>query len=284
MKKFAFLLFTMATCFSLEAQIQTPAPSPFSTLEQKVGLTDVTVKYSRPAMRGRTIFGDLVPYGAIWRTGANQNTVITFSDDVTVEGKPLKAGDYAIYTRPNEAVWEVFFYTATDNWGNPQEWDASKVAATVKVETMEIPMPIESFTITIDDLYNNGATLGIMWENTYVGVDFVVPTVDKAMKSIQETMANKEDLTANDYFAAGSYYFSEGVNIEQAKEWVDKAVEMDGGKAYWMMRTQSLIYAKMGDKKAAIEAAKRSLAAAQAAGNQDYVKMNKDSLKEWAEM
>ncbi|WP_421802890.1 DUF2911 domain-containing protein [Flagellimonas sp.] len=284
MKKFTLLLFAVSLCFSLEAQIQTPAPSPSSTLEQKVGLTDVTVKYSRPAMKGRTIFGDLVPYGAIWRTGANQNTVITFSDDVTVKGKELKAGSYAIYTRPNEAVWEVFFYTTTDNWGTPQEWDASKVAATVKVETMEIPMPIESFTITIDDLYNNGATLGIMWENTYVGVDFVVPTVDKAMKSIQETMANKEDLQANDYFAAGSYYFSEGVNIEQAKEWVDKAVEMDGGKAYWMMRTQSLIYAKMGDKKEAIAAAKRSLAAAQAAGNQDYVKMNKDSLKEWAKM
>ncbi|MBO0330110.1 DUF2911 domain-containing protein [[Muricauda] lutisoli] len=284
MKKFALLLFTMATCVSLEAQIQTPAPSPFSTLEQKVGLTDVTVKYSRPAMRGRTVFGDLVPYGAIWRTGANQNTVITFSDDVTVKGKELKAGSYAIYTRPAEAVWEVFFYTDTENWGTPQEWDASKVAATVKVETMEVPMPIESFTITIDDLYNNGATLGIMWENTYVGVDFVVPTVDKAMKSIQETMANKEDLEANDYFAAGSYYFSEGVNMEQAKEWVDKAVEMGDGSAYWMMRTQSLIYAKMGDKEAAIEAAKRSLAAAQAAGNQDYVKMNKDSLKEWAKM
>lgn len=284
MKKFALLLFAVSLCFSLEAQIQTPAPSPSSTLEQKVGLTDVTVKYSRPAMKGRTIFGDLVPYGAIWRTGANQNTVITFSDDVTVKGKELKAGSYAIYTRPNEAVWEVFFYTTTDNWGTPQEWDASKVAATVKVETMEIPMPIESFTITIDDLYSNGATLGIMWENTYVGVDFVVPTVDKAMKSIQETMANKEDLQANDYFDAGSYYFSEGVNMEQAKEWVDKAVEMDGGKAYWMMRTQSLIYAKMGDKKEAIAAAKRSLAAAQAAGNQDYVKMNKDSLKEWAKM
>jgi len=284
MKKFALLLFMVSLCFSLEAQIQTPAPSPFSTLEQKVGLTDVTVKYSRPAMRGRTIFGDLVPYGAIWRTGANQNTVITFSDDVTVKGKELKAGSYAIYTRPNEAVWEVFFYTTTDNWGNPQEWDASKVAATVKVETMDIPMPIESFTITIDDLHNNGAALGIMWENTYVGVDFVVPTVDKAMKSIQETMANKEDLKANDYFAAGSYYFSEGVNMEQAKEWVNKAVEMDGGKAYWMMRTQSLIYAKLGNKEAAVEAAKKSMAAAQAAGNQDYVKMNKDSLKEWAKM
>ncbi|WP_421811780.1 DUF2911 domain-containing protein [Flagellimonas sp.] len=284
MKKFTLLLFAVSICFSLEAQIQTPAPSPSSTLMQKVGLTDVTVKYSRPAMKGRKIFGDLVPFDAIWRTGANENTTITFSDDVTVQDKPLKAGTYAVFTRPNEAVWEVFFYTATDNWGTPQEWDASKVAATVKVETMDIPMPIESFTITIDDLHNNGATLGIMWENTYVGVDFVVPTVDKAIKSIEDTMANKEDLTANDYFAAGSYYFAEGMNMGQAKEWVDKAVEMDGGKAYWMMRAQSLIYAKMGDKEAAIEAAKRSMAAAQAAGNQDYVKMNRESLQEWAKM
>ena len=284
MRKFTLLLCMMSIGFSMKAQIQTPAPSPFSTLEQKVGLTDVTVKYSRPAMKGRKVFGDLVPFDAIWRTGANQNTTVSFSDDVTVEGKELKAGTYAIFTRPNEAVWEVFFYTATDNWGTPQEWDASKVAATVKVETMDIPMPIESFTITIDDLHNNGATLGIMWENTYVGVDFTVPTVSKATKSIEETMANKEDLTANDYFAAGSYYFAEGMNMQQAKEWVDKAVEMGDGSAYWMMRTQSLIYAKMGDKEAAIEAAKRSLAAAQAAGNQDYVKMNKDSLQEWAKM
>ncbi len=96
MKKITFLLFAVSMCFSLEAQIQTPAPSPSSTLEQKVGLTDVTVKYSRPAMRGRTIFGDLVPFDAIWRTGANENTTISFSDDVTVEGKPLKAGTYAI--------------------------------------------------------------------------------------------------------------------------------------------------------------------------------------------
>ena len=235
-------------------------------------------------MKGRKIFGGLEPYGEIWRTGANENTTISFSDDVTVEGKELKAGTYAIYTRPNEAVWEVFFYTETDNWGNPQEWDASKVAATVKVETFDIPMPIESFTITIDDLHNNGATLGIMWENTYVGVDFIVPTVDKALKSIKETMESKDDLTANDYFAAGSYYFAEGMNMDQAKEWVNKAVEMGDGSAYWMMRTQSLIYAKLGDKEAAIEAAKKSLAAAKAAGNPDYVKMNKESLQEWAKM
>ena len=283
MKKLALLLFIGLLSISLEAQIQTPAPSPFSKLEQKVGLTDVVVEYSRPSMRGRKVFENLVPYDAIWRTGANQNTMITFSDDVVVQDKELKAGTYAIYTRPGEAVWEVIFYTDTNNWGVPQEWDASKVAATVKVEVYPMEETIETFTITFDDLHNNGATLGMLWENVYVGVKFVVPTVAKATKSIEETMS-KPDLTANDYFAAGSYYFSEGMNLQQAKEWVDKAVSMGDGKAYWMTRSQSLIYAKLGDKEGAIEAAKRSLAAAQAAGNQDYVKMNKDSLKEWAGM
>ncbi|KAB5491567.1 MULTISPECIES: DUF2911 domain-containing protein [Flagellimonas] len=281
MKKISLFFLIALLSISVEAQIQTPAPSPFSKLEQKVGLTDVVVEYSRPSMRGRKVFGDLVPFDAIWRTGANMNTKITFSDDVVVEGKELKAGTYAIYTKPNEAVWEVFFYTDTNNGGLPQEWDASKVAATVKVEAYPISESIETFTITFDDLHNNGATLGLLWEKTYAGVKFVVPTVDKAIKSIQETMA-KPDLTANDYFAAASYYYSEGMNMEQAKEWVDKAVSMGNGTEFWMMRAQSLIYAKLGDKEGAIQAAKKSLAAAQAAGNQDYVKMNKESLQEWA--
>lgn len=281
MKKISLFFLVALLSISLEAQVQTPAASPFSKMEQKVGLTDVVLEYSRPSMRGRKVFGDLVPFDAIWRTGANMNTKITFGDDVVVEGKELKAGTYAIYTKPGETIWEVFFYTDTNNGGLPQEWDASKVAATVKVEAYPISESIETFTITFDDLHNNGATLGLLWEKTYVGVKFIVPTVDKAIKSIQETMA-KPDLTVNDYFSAASYYYSEGMNMGQAKEWVDKAVSMGNGTEYWMMRTQSLIYAKLGDRQGAIEAAKKSLAAAQAAGNQDYVKMNTDSLKEWA--
>lgn len=280
MKKVTLPLFVALLSLSVGAQVQTPQPSPASKLEQTVGLTQVTVEYSRPSMKGRTIFGNLGPYGEIWRTGANKNTTVSFSDDVVVEGKELKAGTYALYTVPKEAVWTVIFYTDSDNWGNPEKWDDSKVAASVVVESVQLPISVETFTISIDDLHNNGGTLGILWENTYVGVKFTVPTVAKATKSIEQTMKGP-DLKANDYFAAGSYYFSEGVNLQQAKEWVDKAVSMGDGNAYWMTRTQALLNYKIGDRKAAIKAAKKSLAAAQAAGNKDYVKMNTESLKEW---
>ena len=144
---------------------------------------------------------------------------------------------------------------------------------------MKMPMNVETFTITIDDLTNNGANLGILWEDVYVGVPFEVPTTEKAKNSIETVMAGPN---GRDYYAAASYYFEEGIDMNKAKEWIDKAVAMDTeGRQYWVLRRQSLIHAKLGDTKAAIAAAKKSLAAAEAAGNQDYVKMNKDSLKEW---
>lgn len=279
MKKLALLGFTALLSFSVGAQLQTPQPSPSAEVEQMVGLTEVEVEYSRPSMKGRTIFGDLVPYDKLWRTGANKNTIVTFSDDVVVEGKTLEAGSYAIFTRPGEAVWEVIFYSDTENWGVPQEWDASKVAATVKTEVFPIEMPIETFTISFDDLHNNGATLGMMWEKAYVGVKFEVPTLEKASKSIDAVMAGP---SAGQYYAAASYYLDEGKDLERAKEWIGKAVAMDTeGRMFWVLRKQSLIHAKLGDTKGAIEAAKKSLASAEKAGNADYVKMNKDSLKEW---
>lgn len=279
MKKFGFLSLFAVLTFSVQAQMQTPAPSPSSSLEQMVGLTNVAVEYSRPSAKGRTIFGDLVPYDKLWRTGANKNTIVSFSDDVKIGGKEVKAGSYAVFTKPGEAVWEVTFYSDTENWGTPENWDASKVAAMIKTEVVKMPMKVETFTITIDDLTSNGANLGILWEDVYVGVPFEVPTAVKAKKSIETVMAGP---SGRDYYAAASYYFEEGLDLNKAKEWIDKAVAMDTeGRQYWVMRRQSLIHAKLGDTKAAISAAKKSLAAAEAAGNQDYVKMNKDSLKEW---
>ncbi len=278
MKKLVLILLAVVATYSVQAQIETPAPSPAAKVWQTVGLTDVTLDYSRPSMRGRTIFGDLVPYDKLWRTGANTRTKITFSTDVTVDGQALKAGTYAIFTKPGATSWEVFFYTDSQGGGTPAEWDETKVAAKTMVEVNKMEMPIETFTMTFDDLTSNSAVLGILWETSYVGVKFDVPTDAMVMKDIEKTMAGPG---AGDYYAAAVYYYSEGKDIAKAKAWMDKAMSMTDKPAFWQLRQQSLIYAKAGDKKGAIEAAKKSLAGAEAAGNADYIKMNKDSLKEW---
>lgn len=279
MKKLLLSLFVIALTTSVNSQIKTPQPSPAAKIEQKVGLTDVTVEYSRPGIKGRTIFGDLVPFGKMWRTGANSNTKVTFSDDIAIDGKDLKKGTYALFVKPSATSWEVFFYTDTDNWGTPEKWDASKVALTTSVKVASMPMKIESFTITIDDLSNNGAALGILWENTYAGIKFNVPTSKTVSENINKVM---DGPGASDYYAAAAYYLEEGKEINKAKEWIDKAVELTKeNPKFWYLRRQSLIHAKAGDKKGAIKAAKASLKYAEKAKNAGYIKMNKASLKEW---
>lgn len=280
MKKITLLVFMMTLSFGVRSQISTPAASPSSTLIQTVGLTDVTVEYSRPSMRGRTIFGNLVPYGKLWRTGANARTKITFSENVMVGNQELKAGSYAIYTKPGATSWEIIFYTEADGGGTPATWDESKVAAKTVAQVQNLPFQVETFTISIDGLSDNGATLGMFWSDVYVGLKFDVPTEKAVTSSINKVMKGPD---ANDYYAAAVYYMNSGKDINQAKEWMDKAIGMTEKPAFWQLRQQSLIYAKAGDKKQAIETAKKSLAAAEAAGNDDYVKMNKDSLKEWGD-
>ncbi|MFC0604236.1 DUF2911 domain-containing protein [Winogradskyella pulchriflava] len=278
MKKLVLFVFALTLMVSVNAQIETPAPSPAGKIEQVVGLTDVAIEYSRPSMRGRTIFGDLVPYGKIWRTGANARTKVTFSDNVTVGDTELKAGTYAIFTIPQEKTWEVIFYTDYAGGGAPAELDESKVAARVNAPVYPIEVDIQSFTISIDDITSNSAVIGMMWENTYVGVEFKVATDKKVSASIDKALNGPG---FNEYYAAATYYLSEGKDINKAKEWIDKAMSMTKEPRFWQLRQQSLIYAKSGDKKGAIEIAKKSLAAATKAGNADYIKMNNDSIKEW---
>ena len=276
MRKLLLSLFVVALSANINAQVQTPAPSPSSKLEQKVGLTDVTVEYSRPGMRGRAVFGNLVPYGQVWRTGANANTKITFSDDVTIDGKELKKGTYAIYTKPNQNSWEVIFYSDSNNWGTPREWKDENVALTTTAKVENMPMKIETFTISIDDITNNSAVLGILWENAYVGVKFNTPTDKGVEASIAKIMNGP---SANDYFASAVYYLQESKDIQKAKEWINKAVDMTKEQPrFWYLRQQSLILAKAGDKKGAIKAAQASLAGAEKAGNDNYIKMNKEFL------
>lgn len=281
MKK--LLLFVCAICVSISAyaQLQTPAPSPYQKIEQTIGLTDVTLEYSRPSMKGRTIYGGLVPYDKIWRTGANANTKISFSNAVEVGGTKLAPGTYAIYTKPGAQSWEVYFYSDANNWGTPQKWDDSKVAAKLKAQIFPMPMEVQTFTMTFDDITNNSANLGIIWENLYVAVPIKFYTDQHVSASIDEVMSGP---SANDYYSAAVYYLESGKDISKAKKWIDKAIEMREEPAFWYHRQQSLIYAKSGDKSGAIKAAKKSLELAQKAGNDDYIALNSKSLKEWGAM
>jgi hypothetical protein len=278
MKKLVLFTFALTLMFSVNAQIKTPAPSPAAKIEQVVGLTDVAIDYSRPSMRGRTIFGDLVPYDKVWRTGANGRTKVTFSDDVTVGDQALKAGTYAIFTIPQAKSWDVVFYTEHAGGGAPAELDESKVAARVTTPVYPIEMDIQSFTISIDDITSSSAVIGIMWERTYVGVEFKVATDKKVSASIEKALNGPG---FGEYYAAASYYMSEGKDIAKAKEWIDKAMTLTDNPRFWQLRQQSLIYAAAGDKKGAIAIAEKSLAAATKAKNADYVKMNEDSIAEW---
>lgn len=282
MKKIILSLFVLALTYATNAQIETPQASPSQKMEQKVGLTDVTLEYSRPGMRGRTIFGDLVPFGEVWRTGANSNTKITFSTDVTILGNGLKKGTYAIYTIPNKDSWNIIFYSDATNWGNPKKWDETKVALKVETGTQDISMDIETFTISFDDLTNDSAVLGLMWEQTYVGLKIETPTDEIVSKQIDAKMSGP---SANDMYASAVYYLQSGKDIKKAQMWIDKAVEMTSDKPrFWYLRQQSLIHAKAGNKKGAIKAAKASLKYATEEGNADYIKMNTASLKEWGAM
>ena len=264
---------------TLHAQITTPQPSPAAKVEQTVGLTAVTVEYSRPAKRDRDIFGGLVPYGELWRTGANKNTVVTFDKDVTVGGTAVPAGSYALFTKPGEDEWEVFLYTDTENWGTPREWDESKVAARVMAPATDMgETKVENFTILFDELTGDGANLYLMWDDVMASLPIGVGTEEEAMASIERVLAGP---SARDYYSAATYYAENGKDLQQAYDWIKRANELQPD-AFWMVRRQALIEAEMGKKAEAVASARKSKELAEEAGNADYVRMNEKSIAEWS--
>lgn len=279
MKNLLILVAIIIANFTIEAQVRTPESSPKTTINQVVGLTDVEIVYSRPSARGRAVFGNLVPFGKLWRTGANQNTTISFGDDVIIDGKTLKKGKYALYTVPNIQSWEIVFYKTTDNWGTPEEFKEENVALRTTVKEEALSKAVETLTIGISRLDTDFAYLEMYWENSYAALKFEVPTKKMAMESIDKALAGP---TNGDYFSSAQYFYLANMDINKAKTYIDKALESTQNKPFYYLRLKSLIEAKQGNKKAAIETAKLSLTASEAAGNQDYVKMNKDSISEWS--
>lgn len=281
MKKIAASIVIALSASVSNAQVLAPQASTHASMEETVGLTTIKIDYSRPKKNDRVIFGNVVPFDNIWRMGANKNTTIEFSDDVMVEGKALKAGKYALYTTPGQKSWIVYFYTESDNWGVPKTWSDDKIAAKVEVKSFELKSVVEVFTISVDDLTINSALLNFAWDKTGASLKIEVPTDEKVMASIKKTM--KGDPTSGDYMAAANYYANNGKDIKQAKNWMDKGMALNKDPQYYHFRQQSLIYAKSGDYKGAIELAKKSLEAAKAAEAEEYVKMNKESIEEWSQ-
>jgi len=283
MKK-GFLYSCLCVCvllsgLSVNAQIKTPQPSPTMKMETTIGLTDVMIEYSRPSMKERSIFAadGLVPFGETWRTGANASSKISFSNDVMIEGKEIKKGKYALYTVPGKSSWEIILYKNTSHWGVPREWMASDEAARFTVPTKKTGMPIETFTIMVHNNALNSAMVTLAWDNTMAGFT-VKSDVDKSvMADIDRAM---EGTSRGDYYTAARYFYDNDKDMTKALGWIKMANKKDA--KFWQLRLQSLIEAKMGDTKAAIASATKSMEMAKTEGNMDYVRMNQKSIAEWS--
>ena len=266
----------LASLTAANAQISTPAPSPFSKIEQRVGLTDVSISYSRPSMRERKIFGGLLDYGAVWRTGANQSTKISFSDDVKLGGKEIPAGEYAIYTMPGKEMWTVMIYKDLSLGGGVANYKKENELTRFTVKPQELPFAIETMTFMINDIKDDGANIYLMWEKTMIAMELDVEVESRVMAAIDRTMAGP---SANDYFQAAVYYYNNDKDLDKALGWINKSLESN--EAFWIMTWKSRIQAKKGDVAGAIKTSEKAIELAEKAKNADYVKMNKEMIAEY---
>jgi hypothetical protein len=285
MRNVSFLLVLLASFFfstQTSAQIKTPASSPTAKITQEVGISEISVEYSRPSARTRKIYGDLVPFGELWRTGANASTKVTFKDDVTILGQKLPAGTYALYTTPGAKEWSVIFYKNTKFWGTPskEDYEVSDEAIKVTIAPSNLTGFVETLTINIDNLNNSNYDINIDWERTRVTIPLVLNTDEKVMADIKKTLEGPD---GRSYYSAAQYYFQENKSLDDALQYCNLALEKTGEK-FWMLRLKSQILAKKGKYKEAIATAERSTEVAIKEGNSDYPRMNAKNIEEWKKM
>ena len=252
MKKKSFLLLlSLIIVTSSFAQLKSPNASPRSNISQIIGLVSANLDYSRPSKKGREIFGGLVPYNKIWRTGANNPTTISFSDYIKINNQLISAGEYHLYSVPTESTLDLVIYEKTDAWGSLPTFDKSKVIARVSSDFIDLPNTVETFTISFENISNNGSTLNIMWDNKLAIYNIDALTKDKMINNINNVMNNNP--SSNDYSRAAMYYFEEDINIEKAMEWINKAYKDSDNLRYWHLRYKALIYEKAGKLNKALE-------------------------------
>jgi hypothetical protein len=292
MRSIFFTILFLISYFNY-SQIKTPRVSPASSIEQMVGLTEIEVEYSRPSKRGRDIFGNVVPYGKIWRTGADNCTTISFSTDVffisntSIDGvkisktKIIKSGKYSIFSIPNKESWDVILYADTDLWGVPRDWDENKIVfkSNYQINKSANNSVKEMFAISFDNVTNNDVDMIFSWDDVSVKVNIVVPTRRIVSDNIKKVMGGSP--SPSDYYSAAVYYKQENINMDTALKWINKAIDLFENPRFYQLRQQSLIMAANKKYSDAIAVAKESLRLSIEADNKDYVKMNKESISEW---
>lgn len=275
MKKLLLVAFCIGALVMAEAQqLRTPQPSTTQTVKQELGLGTVELSYSRPNMKGRKIFGDLVPFDKVWRTGANNATTLTFTDEVIIGGTKVPAGKYGLLSIPSANEWTIIISKQTDVT-SPAAYKQDMDVVRVKAKPMQLPWSFETFGISFENIKDNGCELMMAWDKTLVSLPITTDVDGKVMKQIETIM--KAD--ARPYFAAASYYANNGKDLNQAIVWFDKAIEQNP-KAFWVYYQKASALAKLGKKAEAIAVSNKSIELAKEAKNDDYVALNEKLQKD----
>ena len=263
----AMMLGAFTIC-SFAQQLNTPQPSPTQEVKQNFGLSKIELSYSRPAMKGRKIFGDLVPYGKVWRTGANQATTLTFGNEVTIGGTKVPAGKYGLLAIPDAGEWTVIITKQTDVT-SPAAYKQDQDVVRVKATPVELGFPVENFTILFGDITGSSCNLQMVWDNIVVSVPITTDVDSKVSAQIKDLMEKDN----RPYFSAAMYYIDNGKDLNQALAWLEKATAANPD-AFYMFYQQARVLAKLGRKKEALEVSNKSMELSKAAKNDDYVALN----------
>ncbi|CAG2533310.1 Protein of unknown function (DUF2911) [Maribacter dokdonensis] len=263
-----------------------PKASPFARIEQEVGLSKITVEYSRPSSKGRTLFGNqpngapgLVPYGRIWRVGANESTKITFSTNVIIGDNSLEKGTYALYAFPYENKWEIVFHKNLTHWGDGRKnYDPNEDALRIALLPTEVKDFQESFLISFDDIDHNGTLMNWNWGTTQISIPIHFDT--KAIMKVQIADKLSNAPNAQTYYEIARYYQEQNIHTNEAKEYVERAIEL-GGDTYYFHKVRSLILADLKMFDEAITAAKISMKLAEKEGKDEFVRLNQDNIAYW---
>ncbi|HET6255047.1 MAG TPA: DUF2911 domain-containing protein [Puia sp.] len=270
MKKFLLLsAIGCALLLSASAQtLRTPAPSSPQFIRQDFGLSNIELSYSRPGVKGRKIFGDLVPFGKVWRTGANQATTLTFGDTVTIGGVTIAPGKYGLLTIPNANEW-TFIITRQTDVTNPAAYKQDQDIVRVQAPVHSLPFSVETFSIEFSHVTPNSCNLDLLWDNVAAGIPITTNTDGRIMTQI----ANAMEKDNHPYYQAAFYYLENGKDLNKALDWFDKAIAQDP-TAYYAVYQKARCLAKLGRKQEAITTAKQSIDIAKQANNNDYVVLN----------